>query len=141
MSCTWVTPANRAIIPGAVIGSSAVPPVRVWPFCTVRRLVPSLAISASKPAWEEADSPSTAVIAATPIAIPRADKPARSLRVRSPTAANRAISTGRNRAAAGGGALGGVGAATTVMRFLQVRAASARELARHCGRCPRGPCR
>ena len=45
VSCTWVTPGNRVIIPGAVTGSSAVPPVRVWPFCTVSRLVPSRAIS------------------------------------------------------------------------------------------------
>jgi hypothetical protein len=125
VSCTWVTPGSRVIIPGAVTGSSAVPPVRVWPFCTARRLVPSLAISASNPAWEEADRPSTAVIAATPIAIPRADRLARSLRVRNPTAASRAISAGRNRAAAGGGAAGGVGAATAVMRLLQVPAVRA----------------
>jgi hypothetical protein len=141
VSCTWMTPGNRAIIPGAATGNSAVPPVMVWPFCTVSRLVPSLAISASNPAWEEADRPSTAVIAATPIAMPSADKPARSLRVRSPTAAKRAISAGRNRAAAGGGVAGGVGAATVVMRLLQVRAASARRAVRCCRQRPPGPCR
>ena len=140
VSCTWVTPGNRVIIPGAVTGSSAVPPVMVWPFCTVRRLVPSRAISASNPAWEEADRPSTAVIAATPIAIPRADRLARSLRVRNPTAASRAMSVGRNRAAAGGGAVGGVGAATVVMRLLQVPAVRARRAVR-CGRRPPGRCR
>jgi len=141
VSCTWVTPGKRPIIPGAVSGSSAVPPVIVCPFCTVSRLVPSLAISASKPAWEEADRPSTAVIAATPIAMPSADKLARSLRVRKPTAASRAISAGRNRAAAGDGAAGGVGAATVVMRALQARAGSALYAMRRCHQRPPGPCR
>src|SRR6516165_580318 len=126
VSCTWVTPGSLVIIPGAATGNCAVPPVRVWPFCTVSRLVPSLAISASNPAWEEADNPSTAVIAATPIAIPRADRLARSLRVHSPTAASRAVSTGRNRAAAGGGVARGGGEATVVMRLLPVRAGLAR---------------
>ena len=63
----------RAIIPGAASGSSAVCPNSVWPLVTVSRLVPSLSISESRPAWEEAESPSTATIAATPMAIPSAD--------------------------------------------------------------------
>ena len=75
-------------MPGAASGSSAMLPVKLCPFCTVSRLVPSWAISASSPAWEEADRPSTATIAATPIAIPSADRPARSLRVRRPTLAS-----------------------------------------------------
>ena len=58
----------------------------VWPLVTVSRLVPSLFISFIKPAVDEADSPRTATMAATPIAMPRADRPARSLRVRMPTA-------------------------------------------------------
>src|SRR5262252_2396564 len=118
VSSTWVTPGNRVIIPGAMTGSSAVPPVIVWPFCTVSRLVPSLAISASRPACEEADRPSTAVIAATPIAIPSADRLARSLRVRSPTAASRAMSAVRTRAATDGGAAGGGDTEAGVMRLL-----------------------
>ena len=88
-------------MPGAASGSSAMSPLKPCPFCTVSRLVPSWAISASSPAWEEADRPSTATIAATPIAIPSADRPARSLRVRRPTLASRARSAGRSRAAAG----------------------------------------
>src|SRR5215475_7312430 len=100
----------RAIIPGAVLGSSAVPPNRVCPLVTVSRLVPSLAIWASSPAEEEADRPSTATIAATPMAMPVADRAARSLRVRSPTLATRARSAGRSRPAEGrGGPAGGGG--------------------------------
>ena len=50
----------------------------------------------SSPAWLEADRPSTATIAATPIAIPSAESPARSRRVRSPTLATRARSEARS---------------------------------------------
>ena len=141
VSWTWVTPGKRPIIPGAAAGSSAVPPVRAWPFCTVNRLVPSLAISASNPAREDADSPSTAVIAATPIAIPSADRPARSFRVRKPTTASRPISTGRNRATAGGAVAGDVWAATVVMRLLQLRAARAWPAVRRRGYCSPAWCR
>ena len=74
----------REIMPGAATGSSAVSPPRVCPLATVSRLVPSLLISFSSPAWEEDDSPSTATIAATPMAMPSADRAARSLRVRMP---------------------------------------------------------
>ena len=102
-------------MPGAASGSSAMSPLKPCPFCTVSRLVPSWAISASSPAWEEADSPSTATIAATPIAIPSADRPARSLRVRRPTLASRPRSAGRSRAAAG------AAGAVAVMGFLRAR--------------------
>jgi hypothetical protein len=47
---------------------------------------------ASSPAWLEEERPSTATIAATPIAIPSAESAARSRRVRSPTLATRARS-------------------------------------------------
>src|ERR1700761_8156787 len=82
-------------MPGAVTGSSAVSPARSCPLLTVSRWVPSLAISFSTVAWEEAARPRTATIAATPIAMPSADSPARSLRVRSPIAASPARSPGR----------------------------------------------
>ena len=96
-------------MPGAARGSSAVPPVKVCPLVTVSRLVPRPAISASSAAWEEAARPSTATIAATPIAMPSADSPARSLRVRSPTLASPARSAGRSRAAAAAAGAGGGG--------------------------------
>src|ERR1700685_3385690 len=86
----------RAIIAGATRGSWAVLPAKLWPLVTVSRFVPSLSISASSPAWLEADRPSTATIAATPIAIPSAESPARTRRVRSPTLATRARSPGRS---------------------------------------------
>src|SRR6266702_4421757 len=108
VSCTPVTPASRAIMPGAGLGSSAVPPAKVWPFWTVSRLVPSAAISAFSPAADDWDSPSTATIAATPIAIPSADSAARSLRAASPAAASRARSAVRSRA--------GLGAASAIGR-------------------------
>ena len=105
---TLVTPGSRAIIAGAGVGSSAVPPVRLCPFWTVSRLVPSWLISASSPAEDDADRPSTATIAATPIAIPSPDKLARSFLVRSPTAARRARSARRSRAGDGGRAAAAV---------------------------------
>ena len=51
----------------------------------------------SSPAWLEEDRPSTATIAATPIAIPSAESPARIRRVRKPTLATRARSEARSR--------------------------------------------
>ncbi len=91
----------RAIIPGAASGSSAVCPKNVCPLVTVSRLVPSLSISASRPAWLEEESPSTATIAATPIAIPSAESAARTRRVRRPTLATRARSESRSRGGSG----------------------------------------
>src|ERR1700733_14061896 len=87
----------RPIIAGATSGSWAVLPAKLWPLVTVSRFVPSLSISSSSPAWLEADRPSTATIAATPIAIPSAESAARSRRVRSPTLATRARSEARSR--------------------------------------------
>jgi hypothetical protein len=78
-------------MPGAVTGSLAVAPVKVCPLVTVSRLVPRRAIWFSSAAWEEAARPRTATIAATPIAMPSADSPARSLRVRSPMLARAAM--------------------------------------------------
>ena len=83
--------------------------------------MPSLAISALRPAAEEADSPSTATIAATPIAIPSADSAARSLRVRRPTAASRARSDGRSRAGAGAAGRRAARAPALVTAFLPAR--------------------
>ena len=51
-------------------------------------------LTVSSPACEEADRPSTATMAATPMAMPRADSTARSLRVRSPTVDSRSRSAG-----------------------------------------------
>src|SRR6478672_4319094 len=102
VSCTAVTPGSRVIMPGAATGSSAVAPERVCPLVTVSRLVPRRLISFSSAALEEAAKPRTATIAATPIAMPSADSPARSLRVRSPALASPARSEGRSRAAAAG---------------------------------------
>lgn len=62
---------------GAAAGSCAVPPVTDFPVLAVSRFVPSRSICASSPAWDDADSPSTATIAAVPIAIPSADSAAR----------------------------------------------------------------
>ena len=101
---------------GAAVGSSAVLPARVWPFSTTSRLVPRAEISFSSPAEADEESPRTATMAATPMAIPSADSPARSLRVRNPTVDRRPRSEGRSfRTArgsvavmAGGSLVGGV---------------------------------
>jgi hypothetical protein len=86
VSWTAVTPGSRAIMPGAAPASSAMPPLRSWPSWTVSRLVPRALISAISPSWEEADRPSTATMAATPIVMPSADSAARSRRVARPRA-------------------------------------------------------
>src|SRR5690348_14051985 len=118
MSCTLVTPGSRPIMPGAVTGSSAVAPEKVCPLVTVSRLVPSLAISASSAAEEEAARPRTATIAPVPMAMPRADRAERSLRVRSPMLARAARSAGRSRAVGGTAAARGRGEVVVRSAFL-----------------------
>jgi hypothetical protein len=71
----------------AVTGRTSLLPVNVWPAVTVSRLVPSASIVASRLAWAEDDTPTTATIAPIPIAIPSAESAARSRRVRSPCSA------------------------------------------------------
>src|SRR5439155_9653484 len=109
-------------MPGAATGSSATPPEKSCPLETVRRLVPSLAISASSAALAEAARPRTATIAATPIAMPSAESPARSLRVRSPILASPARSEGRSRVRPGAPSRPEV----VVMTVLPARAGSGR---------------
>ena len=46
--CACCTPLIRPIMGGALVGSSAVPPVKLWPLLTVSRLVPSWLISAEQ---------------------------------------------------------------------------------------------
>ena len=58
--------------------------------------MPRAEISFKSPAEADEDSPSTATMAATPMAMPSAESPARSLRVRSPTVARRPRSEGRS---------------------------------------------
>ncbi len=77
------------------------PPDRFCPLVTVSRLVPSAAISAFSPAAEEDDRPSTATMAATPMVMPSAERAARSLRVRTPVPASRAMSLARSRRVCG----------------------------------------
>ena len=60
--------------------------------------MPRLSIVASRFAWLEAETPTTATIAPIPIAIPSADSAARSLRVRSPCSATPNSSCGGSRA-------------------------------------------
>ena len=98
VSATSMTGSIRPIIAGAVSGRVAAWPVSVVPLVTVSRLVPSWLISASSPAWEDEERPSTATIAAAPIAIPNADSAALTRRVVSPTLATRAMSPDLRRA-------------------------------------------
>ena len=86
------------IIGTAVSGSTSLAPRNVCPGVTVSRLVPSLSIVASRFAWLEADTPTTATIAPIPIAIPSADSAARSRRVRRPWSATDSSSRGGSRA-------------------------------------------
>ena len=67
-----------SIIGTAVAGRTSLVAEEVWPGETVSRLVPSASIVASRFAWLEAETPTTATIAPIPIAIPSADSAARS---------------------------------------------------------------
>ncbi len=82
------------IVPSAVLGSASLAPRNVCPGVTVSRLVPSRSIVASRLAWLEAETPTTATIAPIPIAIPSAESAARSFRVRSPCTATDSSSWG-----------------------------------------------
>ena len=72
------------IIGTEVSGRTSFAPRNVCPGVTVSRFVPSASISASRFAWAEAETPTTATIAPIPIAMPSADKAARSRLVRGP---------------------------------------------------------
>ena len=74
-------------------------------------------ISASNPASDDDDNPSTATIAATPIAMPSAESPARSLRVLMPMLAKRSESAIPSRAAVTGRVLIAVLIAAEIQRF------------------------
>ena len=67
-----------------MLGSTSLAPRKVVPGATVSRFVPRLSIVASRFAWLDAETPTTATIAPIPIAIPSADRAARSRRVPSP---------------------------------------------------------
>ena len=91
-------------------------PRNVCPGVTVNRLVPSESISASRFAWAEADTPTTATIAPMPMAIPSADSAARRRRVRSPWIAVPNSSRGGSRARSMPAERGGASAA--LVKFL-----------------------
>ena len=101
---TWYTATSLSTLPmwsiigTEVLGRTSLLPVKVVPGVTVSRFVPSASIVASRLAWLEADTPTTATIAPIPIAIPSADSAARSRRVRSPCSATPISSRGGRRA-------------------------------------------
>ncbi len=66
------------------LGRTSVAPGTSWPGVTVSRLVPSWSIWASRLAWLEAETPTTATMAPMPMAMPRADRAARRRRARRP---------------------------------------------------------
>jgi hypothetical protein len=98
MADTDRTGAIRPTIDSESIGSSASPPVIVDPGETLSRLVPSAASVRSSSAREDEEMPTTATIAAIPIAMPSADRKARIGRVRRPTAPTLSTSRGPSRA-------------------------------------------
>jgi hypothetical protein len=91
------TPLARRIIAPADSGSSASSPRNDWPGATRSRLVPSRSSCASRSAFDESEMPRTATIAAIPIAMPRAERAARSRRVRRPIEPDRSTSAGASR--------------------------------------------
>ncbi len=105
---------------------------------TVSRFVPRLSISASRFAWLDADTPTTATIAPIPIAIPRADSDARRRRVRRPWNATENSSCGGIRAAlagptAGGAADGAAGRGTARLIAARPRTISPSRICRRRG--------
>ncbi len=72
------------IIGTEVAGRTWLLPRKSWPGETVSRFVPRASISASRLACADAETPTTATMAAIPIAIPSAESAARSRRERIP---------------------------------------------------------
>src|SRR5262245_55854382 len=90
----------RPIIAFACLGSLASSPKIVWPGATRRRFVPRRSRVAIRSPFDDSEIATTATIAAMPIAIPRAERAARSRRVRRPMPPTRRTSAGRSRDAA-----------------------------------------
>ena len=88
----------RRIIAGAAVGSVASSPNGSLPGATCSRLVPNRSSSASRSARLEAEMPTTATIAAMPIATPSDVSSVRSRRARSPTVPSHRASVNRSRA-------------------------------------------
>ena len=89
------TAPTREIMPLAVSGRAPSPekpnPVPPW---TVRRFVPSRSSDESRSLRDDSERPSTATIAAMPMAMPSAERAARRRRLRKPTDATRSRSPG-----------------------------------------------
>src|ERR1039458_5256632 len=83
ISVTLVTGPMRDTMPSEVVGSSVAWPNAVLPAWTVMRL-PSWPSSFKRPDLEDWEMPSTPTMAAMPMLMPRADRVARTLRLRSP---------------------------------------------------------
>src|ERR1700716_3137121 len=73
----------RPIMAGAPVGSFEVPPPKVWPGVTSRRLL-SWPILVRRSAWDADAIPSTPTTAATPMPMPSSERRARRRRVRMP---------------------------------------------------------
>ena len=90
------TPGIRRTRAAASAGSALGPPGTLT-VVAVKRLVPSAARRRCRRSWLEAEMPTTATIAATPIATPSAESTARPGRVRRPAVPSRSRSAARNR--------------------------------------------
>ena len=90
-----MTASMRPIMAGAALGSSAVPPERVWPFSTTRRLVPRRGDLVRESGRGGGGEPEYGHDGGHADGDARAaESPARSLRVRSPTVERRTRSDG-----------------------------------------------
>ena len=94
-----VTGATRPAVSRAVVGSVVDSPNIVWPGATRNRSVPRLSISAIRSARLDAEIPTTATMAAIPMAIPRDVNVVRKGRERNPTVPTRNTSASRSRLA------------------------------------------
>ncbi len=97
MPAASVTGPMRSAVARADSGRVAASPNGVWPGATRSRSVPSSSSSASRLARLDAEIPTTATMAAMPMAMPSAVSDVRSRRACSPTAAVRNRSTSRSR--------------------------------------------
>lgn len=81
---SW-TPSMRPTMPGAALGSFTSCPLNMLsPGFATSMLVPSASNWRINCAWLEAEIPTTAIIVAMPMAIPRAESTTRTGRLRSP---------------------------------------------------------
>jgi hypothetical protein len=86
---SWTGPMRRSMVSDVVGKAASSFPMKPPPASTTSRFVPNRSSASSRLALDDSEMPSTATIAAIPMAMPSADSEARRRRLRSPMDATR----------------------------------------------------